>query len=40
MWVESSILVGNQPVGLSVHLLEFDVCEQTAAAIAGFAVHL
>ena len=40
MWVESSILVGNQPVGLSVHLLESDECEQAAAAIAWFAVHV
>ena len=39
MWVESSILVGNQPVGLSVHLLEADECEQAAAAIAWFSVH-
>jgi hypothetical protein len=39
MWVESSILVGNQPVGLSVHLLEPDECEQAAAAIAWVAVH-
>ena len=39
MWVESSVLVGDHPVGLSVHLLESDECDQTAAAIAWFAVH-
>jgi hypothetical protein len=37
MWVESSILVGNQPVGLSMQLLEPDECERAAAAIAWFA---
>ncbi len=39
MWVESSILVGNQPVAPSVHVLESDECDQTAAASAWFAVH-
>jgi hypothetical protein len=39
MWVGSSTLVRNQPVGLPVHLLESDECEQAAAAIAWFAMH-
>src|SRR5262245_51586066 len=39
MWIESSIDIRGQSVGLSLHLLERDERERTAATIAWF-VHL
>lgn len=37
MWIETSIVVGNRPVGLSVHRLEAGARNRAAASLAWFS---
>src|ERR1700760_3937287 len=37
MWIDISIVVGNQPIGLSVRRLDADACDRAAASLAWFS---